>query len=130
MFHPNAKQMSAFNFPMMPFPFYKSKPAENTFKIVKNFDIFKHSKYTIKAQIVQFNELPHVSVSKFLNVSTNPAGVPTGKGIFMSMEAWHSLCDNMDIINNELNYVNNPASVACMKLNIKHYFIVNLNINI
>ena len=123
MFHANARQMSAFNFPMVPFPFYHSnfrqKPAENPFKVLKTFDIFELPKHTIKVQIVLFKEQPNVSVSKFFKSSSNPEGVPTGKGIFMPVDAWRSLCESLDTINKELNSINKTSSVACMKLNFK-----------
>ena len=123
MFQPNARQMSAFNFPMIPFPFYHSKirqqPSENMFKVVKNFDIFEQPKHMIKAQIVIFKEQPHVSVSKFYTTPANPNGLPTGKGIFMPVLAWHALCESIESINNELNALNKSSSVACMKFNIK-----------
>ena len=128
MFHANANQMSAFNFPMVPFPFYHSnfrqKPAENPFKVLKTFDIFELPKYTIKVQIVLFKEQPTVSVSKFFKSSSNPEGVPTGKGIFMPVDAWRSLCESMDTINKELNSINKTSSVACMKLNFKQSIII------
>ena len=119
MFQPNAMHMSGFNYPMMPFPFYQQNPkpsnSQGLFKVVKNFDIFHLPKHTIKAQIVMFNDQPHVSVSKFLDSPCNPNGMPTRKGIFMPAEAWHSLCDSMDSINIELSGIFNSASVACMK---------------
>ena len=121
MFQPNARQMSAFNFPMMPFPYYNSKirqqPSDNAFNVIKNFDIFELPKHTIKAQIVMFKEQPHVSVSKFMHSPYNPNGLPTGKGIFMPVQAWHALCDSVDSINKELNGLSKSTSVACMKLN-------------
>ena len=114
MFQPNAMHMNGYNYPMMPFPFYhqNSKPqnSEGAFKVVKNFNIFQLPKHTIKAQIIMFNEQPHVSVTKF----SNSNGMPTRKGIFMPAEAWHALCGSMDSINMELNGFLNPTSVACM----------------